>query len=126
MSFLMSDLAQNLAAFHLDMQSRMNRLTLLVMSEFGRRADENVSLGTDHGHGNCMLAMGGHINGGQVISNWTNGELLHPDLLYQGDSLDVTIDYRDIVSEVLQNRLDNANISAIFPNFEPSFQGITV
>jgi len=126
MSLLMADLASNLAAFHLDMQSKMNRLTVLVMSEFGRRADENVSLGTDHGHGNCMFAMGGHINGGQVIANWTDGELLHPDLQYQGDSLDVTIDYRDIVSEILQNRLDNPNLAAVFPNYSPAFQGITI
>ncbi len=126
MATLMNDLSSNLAAFHTDLQNEMNGLTLLVMSEFGRRADENVSLGTDHGHGNFMLAMGGHIAGGQVFSNWTSGELLHPDLLFQGDSLDVTIDYRDIVSEVVQNRLDNPNLDQVFANYTPTFQGITV
>lgn len=126
MSVLMNNLSSNLAAFHTDMQTQMNGLTVLVMSEFGRRADENVSKGTDHGHGNFMLAMGGNIAGGQVIANWTDGELLHPDLLYQGDSLDVTIDYRDIVSEVLQNRLDNPDLAAVFANYTPTFQGITV
>ncbi len=126
MANLMNDLSSTLAAFHTDMQANMNELTLLAMTEFGRRADENVSLGTDHGHGSCMFAMGGNIAGGQVLANWTNNELLHPDLLYQNDSLDVTIDYRDIVSEVLQNRVNNTDLGTVFPNYTPAFQGITV
>lgn len=123
---LMTELSNTLAAFHLDMQTKMNRLVVLVMSEFGRRADQNGSNGTDHGHGNCMLVMGGNISGGQVFTDWTSGELLHPDLLFQGDSLEVTTDYRDIVAEVLQNRLETADLSAVFPNYTPTFQGITL
>ena len=89
------------------------------MSEFGRRADENGSAGTDHGHGNVMFAMGGSIAGGQVHSNWTGGELLHPDLLYGGDSLQVTTDYRNVVAEIVQNRLGNTNLSEIFLERSP-------
>ncbi|MDK1082161.1 MAG: DUF1501 domain-containing protein, partial [Anaerolineae bacterium] len=48
---LMKDLADGLAAFHADMRDHWNQLTLVTMSEFGRRAAENGSLGTDHGHG---------------------------------------------------------------------------
>ncbi len=122
----MAKLSSALVAFWLDMQSRINSLTVVVMSEFGRRADENGSLGTDHGHGNCMFAIGGGIAGGQVLADWTSGELLHPDLLHDGDSLEVTIDYRDILSEILQNRMDNTDLATVFPNYTPTFQGITV
>ncbi len=123
---LMTDLSNAMAAFHVDMQNFMNRLTLVVMTEFGRRADSNGSAGTDHGHGSAMMVMGGNIDGGRVLANWTDGALLHPDLLYQGDSLDVTTDYRDIVAEILQNRLENPSMSDVFPNYTPTFQGITI
>jgi uncharacterized protein (DUF1501 family) len=123
---LMSALSTALSAFHSDTQDHMNQITLVVMSEFGRRADENGSAGTDHGHGNCMLTMGGGIAGGQVLADWTSGELLHPDLLHQGDSLQVTIDYRDVLAEILQNRLQNTDLGAVFPNHAPMFHGVTV
>ena len=73
-----------------------------------------------------MLVMGGNIAGGQVLANWTNDALLHPDLLYQGDSLQVTIDYRDIIAEILENRLENTDLDTVFPNYSPTFHGITV
>ncbi|NOT02272.1 MAG: DUF1501 domain-containing protein [Phycisphaerales bacterium] len=121
---LMTDLANGLAAFHTDMQSHMDSMTAMVMSEFGRRVDENGSFGTDHGHGNAMLLMGGHVNGGQVMANWTGGQLLHPDNLYAGDSLDVTTDYRDVVAEVVSKRLNNPDVNSLFPNYTPTFQGV--
>ncbi len=121
---LMTDLAGSLAAFHLDMQARLGNVTLVVMSEFGRRADQNSSLGTDHGHGNCMFVLGGNVAGGRVIADWTSGELLHPDLLYGGDSLAVTIDYRDILAEILQTRLQNNALDVVFPNYTPTFRGV--
>ena len=75
---LMADLADGLAAFHLDMQEKMGETTLIVMSEFGRRADENGSQGTDHGHGNMMMVMGGNIAGGQVLTDWTGRRAAPP------------------------------------------------
>lgn len=122
---LMADFSGAMGAFHADMQDHMNELTMLAMSEFGRRADMNSSSGTDHGHGSCMFAMGGNIAGGQVMADWTSGALLHPDLLYQGDSLEVTTDYRDIVAEILETRLENTDLAYVFPNFSPTFRGIT-
>ncbi len=123
---LMSDLASGLEAFHLDMLGQMNSMTLLLMSEFGRRADENGSQGTDHGHGSIMMAMGGNVAGGQVLADWTDGQLLHPDLKFNGDSLDVTIDYRDVVSEVLEKRIANPDVASVFPNYTPTFPGVIV
>lgn len=48
---LMKDFADSIVAFHADMQDHMQNLTVVTMSEFGRRASENGSLGTDHGLG---------------------------------------------------------------------------
>lgn len=123
---LMTNLSDSIAAFHLDMQNKMDRLTVVMMSEFGRRADQNGSLGTDHGHGNCMFVMGGHIDGGRVLADWTDGELLHPDLQYNNDSLQVTTDYRDILAEIVEHRLGNTNLAEVFPSYTPTFQGITI
>ncbi|MFZ0544172.1 MAG: DUF1501 domain-containing protein, partial [Candidatus Promineifilaceae bacterium] len=70
MANLMSTLAEGLAAFYEDITDQIDNVTVVVMSEFGRRLQENGGLGTDHGHGNMMMVMGGGINGGQVVSQW--------------------------------------------------------
>jgi len=118
---LMKDLAEGLAAFHADMFDRMNNLTTVTMSEFGRRVSENGSLGTDHGHGSMMMVLGGHVQGGKVHGEWpgmSEGQLIGP-----GD-LAVTTDYRDVLSEILTKRLNNDALSNIFPNYEPKVVGI--
>ncbi|HLE90071.1 MAG TPA: DUF1501 domain-containing protein [Anaerolineales bacterium] len=118
---LMEDLAEGLAAFHADMFDRMRDLTTVSMSEFGRRASENGSLGTDHGHECMMMVLGGNVNGGKVHGEWPGmreGQLIGP-----GD-LAVTTDYRDVLSEILTRRLNNEALSDIFPNHEPRMLGI--
>jgi uncharacterized protein (DUF1501 family) len=82
---------------------------------------ENSSLGLDHGHGNAMLVMGGGVNGGQVFSSWPG---LGPGSLDSGD-LAITIDYRDILGEVVKDRLGIANPSTIFPLHTFTEYGIT-
>ena len=42
-------------------------VAVVTMSEFGRTAHENGNRGTDHGHANCMFAMGGGGEGRQGI-----------------------------------------------------------
>ncbi len=112
---LMKDLADGLAAFHADMRDHMDRLTTVTMSEFGRRAYENGSLGTDHGHGSMMMVLGGNVRGGQVHGAWPGlgeGQLIEP-----GD-LAVTTDYRDVLSEILAKRLNNPATDLVFPDYE--------
>jgi len=116
MATLMKDLADGLAAFHADMHDHMSQLTTVTMSEFGRRASENGSLGTDHGHGSMMMVLGGNVAGGMVHGKWPGmreGQLIGP-----GD-LAVTTDYRDVLSEVLLKRLNNPATAEIFPEYEP-------
>ncbi len=50
--------SQAIAAFTIDLGTRMDDVVLLTMSEFGRTARENGGRGTDHGHGNAMLVLG--------------------------------------------------------------------
>ncbi len=116
MAATMRTLADGLAAFHADMDgsSRIDRVTAVVMSEFGRNVRENGSAGTDHGRGNCMFVLGGAVNGGQVLARW-------PGLarLTDNQDLTVTIDHRDILSEIVAKRLGNAALDVVFPGHAP-------
>jgi len=94
----------------------------VTMSEFGRRVEENASQGTDHGHGNFMMVMGGGVNGGRVYADWPT---LAPELLNDGD-LAITTDYRDVLAEVLTGRVLNPALDRIFPGFTPTARGIIV
>lgn len=123
MANLMQELAESLAAFHADLDAAGTvNYSLIVYSEFGRTFRENANGGTDHGHGNAMLVLGNHIAGGRVLADWPG---LGPEDLFQGQDLDVTIDYRDILAEIVQYRLGNANLQTIFPDYTPAFRGVT-
>ena len=122
MAAMLDDLARGLEAFYIDMAAMLNNVTVACISEFGRRVAENSSLGTDHGHGNVMLLMGGGINGGQVIANWPG---LSAPQLDNGD-LAITIDYRDILGEILDRRMGATDLAAIFPQHVFTTHGITV
>lgn len=113
-------LGTGLQAFHTDMGDLMKNVTVVVMSEFGRRIQENASGGTDHGHGNMMMVMGGHVANKPVIANWPT---LAADKLTNGD-LTITTDYRDVLAEILSTRLNNPAVDAVFPDFKPTPRGI--
>lgn len=121
MGYLMPQLGEGLAAFHADLGEGMKRVTLVAMSEFGRRAYENTSLGTDHGRATCMFVLGGGINGGRVIRKWPG---LAADLLEEGD-LRVTMDYRDVLGEIVRNRMKNPRPETVFPQHNFTFAGVT-
>ncbi len=111
---LMTDLAGGLAAFHEEMIDYADKLTVVVMTEFGRRAYENASLGTDHGHGGMMMLVSGNLKSGSVFGQWP-GLKLHQ--LYGPGDLAVTTDYRDILGEICAKRLSNPALEHIFPNY---------
>lgn len=120
---LMDTFAQALGAFHADViaDTSAPSTTLVSMSEFGRRLAENGSQGTDHGHGNVMIVMGRCVAGGRVLRNWPG---LAQANLFEGRDLAVTIDYRDVLAEIVQTRLGNTNLGEVFPNFTPTFRGV--
>jgi len=110
----LDDLARTLDAFATDMDGRMSRITIAVLSEFGRRAYENASGGTDHGFGNAMMFLGGGVEGGRVYGNWPG--LGGGELAFHGD-LPVTTDCRTVLSEYMRKRRGLADIAAVFPDF---------
>ncbi len=60
-----SGFAQALAAFMTDLGALRSRVTVVTISEFGRRVQENGSQGFDHGWGNMMLVAGAGVKGGK-------------------------------------------------------------
>ena len=121
---LLGNLASGLSNFYLDLDSGFtNRLSVVVISEFGRRLVQNESYGTDHGHGSVMFTLGGNVNGGQVFGNWPG---LHNDQLYDHADLAVTTDYRQVLSELMTTRLGNSNIEAVFPGFSGNYNPLGI
>jgi uncharacterized protein (DUF1501 family) len=121
----MLDLSRALAAFYADViqGNSPHSVTVVVVSEFGRNARENGNRGTDHGRGNVAYFMGRKIAGGRVLTNGWPG--LARENLEAGQDLRVTLDHRDLLAEIVQVRLGNPNLGAIFPDFTPRLRGIT-
>ena len=111
---LVSGLSQSLAAFYNDIEKHHQNVTVVVMSEFGRRLRANRSNGTDHGHGNLMMVLGGKVKGGKHYGSWPG---LHPDALDKGVDLAVTTDYRNVLANVLHSQMGLTDTNAVFPGF---------
>lgn len=119
----MQDFSNSLAAFHADVIATGFNVTVVAFSEFGRNVRENGSAGTDHGRGSALFAMGKGIKGGRVLTkNWPG---LARENLESGQDLKVTVDLRDVLSEIVANRLANPNLDFIFPTWKPAFLGVT-
>jgi uncharacterized protein (DUF1501 family) len=115
-------LARGLAAFDADMSHHRDRVTTIVMTEFGRRLYENGSAGTDHGRGFAFFAMGAQINGGKIHGQWPG---LHEEPSLPGPGgMEVRIDYRSVLSEVLSNAIGNRQLDQVFPGFVPQPVGL--
>lgn len=122
----MRDFSNSLAAFYADIMQGTTtyNVTLVAMSEFGRNVRENGSAGTDHGRGSAMFAMGAGIAGGRVLTNGWPG--LARENLESGQDLKVTLDYRDVLAEIVSKRLGNTSLDFVFPTWTPTVRGVTV
>lgn len=108
---LLADLADSLRAFAEDVEDYP--VTTVVMSEFGRTVAENASLGTDHGRGGAMLVLGDGVRGG-IYGGYP--------ALEHSEVLEVTVDYRNVLGEVLTRRMGCASLRTVFPgwsDFQP-------
>lgn len=110
----LSDFASGIAAFARDLGDRMADVVLVTMSEFGRTVRENGGRGTDHGHGNAMLVLGGSVKGGKVYGRWPGLDAEH---LWQRRDLAITTDFRDVFAEVVARHLNAGDVSRIFPGY---------
>ena len=118
----LAQLGQSLAAFYQDLGDRMEDVTLVTMSEFGRTVKENGDRGTDHGHANVMFVLGGDVRGGKVYGAWPG---LADEQLYEGRDLALTTDFRDVLGELVARHLGNPNLRSVFPGYEsPKFRGL--
>ncbi len=108
----LTELARALAAFAIDLGPALNRVTLLTLTEFGRRVKENGSGGSDHGHGQAVLLMGGGVDGGKVHGQWPG---LAESALVDGD-LAGTTDYRTVLAEALEKRCGAGSLTEVFPS----------
>jgi uncharacterized protein (DUF1501 family) len=104
--------ASSLLSFQRDLEARGvdDRVLTLVWSEFGRRAEENGSGGTDHGAAGAAFLIGSRVAGTMV------GEF--PGLktgLDRDGNLKPTADFRGLYSSLLEQWL-NTDAAAILPN----------
>ena len=111
---LMTRLAKGMAAFYQDLGAEMKHTTVVVMTEFGRRVEENSAFGTDHGRGSVMFVMGGEIKGGRVLGKWPG---LSREVLEGPGDLPVTTNYRNVLAPILQRHGADDRLNQIFPNF---------
>jgi len=87
------------------------RVTVVTISEFGRRVAENGDHGLDHGWANMTLMAGGGVKGGQYYGKWPG---LDTTSETNGD-LTVATDYRNVFGEVLTRRFPDRSLSQVFP-----------
>ena len=92
---LLAVLAEGLASFRRNMivAGRWDSVLVLTYSEFGRRAEENASAGTDHGTAAPLFVLGGRVKGGlhgsyPSLADLENGDLRH------------AVDFRDVYSAI--------------------------
>jgi uncharacterized protein (DUF1501 family) len=107
----LTEVSEALASFQADIESRGlgDRVLTLVWSEFGRRAEQNDSAGTDHGAGGFGFVMGNRAKGG-ILTEYPNLKALDDH-----GNLPVTVDFRRIYCSLLEQWL-GVDAGAIIPN----------
>lgn len=120
-------LSEALVAFQADLGSDAPRVVTVLLTEFGRTARENSSLGTDHGRAMTMAVLGESVaehGGGQVHLNgaWPSLDLLDQGGLFGG--LRATTDFRDVLSELVSEHLGVADVASVFPGHVPAPLGL--
>jgi uncharacterized protein (DUF1501 family) len=93
--------ADSVLAFQRDLEARglADRVVTHVWSEFGRRAKENGSGGTDHGAAGVGFVIGSRVNGGLI------GEFPGLDQLDSEGNLRATSDFRGLYCALLEQWL---------------------
>jgi uncharacterized protein (DUF1501 family) len=122
----LTDLGRALAAFATDLGTYLDSTTLVTISEFGRRVQENESGGVDHGWGNLMFVLGGHVVPGVHVQMPASGNMLDAANLTNGD-VTATTDYRAVLADILVNRTgaSTSDVQAVFPGYNGTTLGVT-
>ncbi len=94
------------------------KTAVLAVTEFGRTARENGTLGTDHGTASTLIAAGGAIRGGKVYGDWPG---LDEVSLYDRRDLMPTRDIRAYLGWAMHSLFGVGSTvleSSIFPSLE--------
>jgi uncharacterized protein (DUF1501 family) len=122
---LLAQFAAGIKALTIDLgPERMQDVVILTMSEFGRTVRQNGTGGTDHGHANALLVVGGAVRGGRVYGDWPG---LKEENLYEGRDLALTTDFRDVFGEIAAGHLGQRDLRRVFPGYDLSparFRGL--
>ena len=110
---ILDKVGKAVAAFADDLGDRWKHVTVVLMTEFGRRIEQNGSGGTDHGHGSVVLLLGAGLVGGKVHGNWQG---LAPEVRDQGDVPGLN-DFRNVLGDLVVGRLgfSPAQVAKVFP-----------
>ena len=103
--------ADSLLAFQRDLEARglADRVLVHLWSEFGRRAKENGSLGTDHGAAGMGFLIGSRVRGSMI------GEFPGLDRLDEQGNLRSTADFRGVYSAICEQWFDT-DAARVIPN----------
>ncbi|TPN36615.1 DUF1501 domain-containing protein [Mesorhizobium sp. B2-3-3] len=87
--------------FEKGLGERWKDTAIVAITEFGRTARINGTVGTDHGTGTVVLLAGGAIKGGRVIADWPG---LKPAQLHEQRDLAPTSDVRAVLKGLLADQ----------------------
>ena len=113
---LLTGLDGALAEFEKALGSAWSQTSIVVMTEFGRTARINGTVGTDHGTGSLAFLAGGAIKGGRVITDWPG---LKEANLYEQRDLKPTTDLRGVVKGLLGDQFglsEQVLANQVFPD----------
>lgn len=94
-------LANGLHAFWSDLTEWHGKMTVVIMSEFGRRVRESSNLATDHGHGGLMMVLSSNVHERKVYGAWPG---LAQEQLFESVDVQATTDFRNVIVEILKAR----------------------
>jgi uncharacterized protein (DUF1501 family) len=108
-------LDDGLDALRLGLGPAWSQTAVLVMTEFGRTARINGTMGTDHGTAGVAFLLGGALRGGRVLGDWPG---LSPDRLFENRDLTPTMDLRRVAKGLLAGHLGlgSAALARAFPD----------
>lgn len=95
---LLGGLDGALAAFETGLSPVWKDTVVMVVTEFGRTARVNGTVGTDHGTGTVAFLVGGAVRGGRIVADWPG---LKPAQLHEARDLRPTTDLRAVAKGVL-------------------------